>query len=129
MAFLSPQSTMSHFISLKQAKSCLCQIFGKEKINLWHWIRKVMILSWVKIIYLFGLRNNRKGDWKRENIFWNKLGQLAYTGRVRYATGRVQYEWGYKTERTPSAQIDLSSPNQPSRHPSSSPRATEDFTK
>ena len=32
--------------SLSQViKSCLCQILGKEKINLWHWIRKVMILG------------------------------------------------------------------------------------
>ena len=58
--------------------------------------------------YLFGLRNNRKGDWKRENTFWNNLGQPAYTGHVRY-------ERDYKTERTPSAQTTLSPSNQPSR--------------
>ena len=74
MAFLSPQSTLSLSISLKQAKSCICQIFGKEKINLRHWIRKVMLLGLDQVYTPFGLRNNRKGNWKRENTFWNKLG-------------------------------------------------------
>jgi len=45
MAFLSPQSTLSHFISLKQANYWLCHIFGKEKINWWHSIRKVIVLG------------------------------------------------------------------------------------
>jgi len=92
MAFLSPQSTLSLSISLKQAKSCTCQIFGKEKINLRHWIRKVMLLGLDQVYTPFGLRNNRKGNWKRENTFWIKLGQSVYTGRVRYATGCVRYE-------------------------------------
>ena len=68
----------------------------------------------------FGLRNNRKGDWKRENTFWNNLGQPAYTGRVRY-------ERDYKTSRTPLAQTDSSSSKPASRCPSSPPRATVEF--
>ena len=74
-----------------------------------------MLLSLDQDYIPFGLRNNSKGDWKRENTFWNNLGQPAYTGRVRYATGRVRYERDYKIERTPSAQTDLSPPNQLSR--------------
>ena len=80
-----------------------------------HWIRKVMILGLDQDYIPFGLRNNRKGDWKRENTFWNSLGQPAYTGRVRYATGRVRYERDYKTSRTPSAQTDSSCSKPPSR--------------
>ena len=88
-----------------------------------------MILDLDQDYIPFGLRNNRKGDWKRENTFWNYLGQPTYTGRVRYATRRVRYEWDYKTRCTPLAQIDLSSSKPTSRRPSSSPRATIDFTK
>ena len=56
------------------------------------------------------------------------MGQPAYTGRVRYATGRVRYERDYKNRSTPSAQTSLIffQATQPSS--SSSPRATEDFT-
>ena len=68
-------------------------------------------LIWIKDIHVFGSRNNRERDWKRENIRWNILGQPVYARRVRYDTGRVHYEWGYKTERTPSAKIDLSLSN------------------
>ena len=56
------------------------------------------------------MRNNREGEWKRENTFWNNLGQPAYTGRVRY-------ERGYKTEHTLLAKTVLSLSNQPSRCP------------
>ena len=122
MAFLSPQSTLSLSISLKQAKSCICQIFGKEKIILRHWIRKVMILGLDQDYIPFGLRNNRKGDWKRENTFWNKLGQPAYTGRVRY-------ERDYKNRAYPFGPNRLVSSKPTSRCPSSPPRAIEDFTK
>ena len=65
-------------------------------------------LIWIKDIHVFGSRNNRERDWKRENIRWNILGQPVYTGHVRY-------ERGYKTERTPSAKTDLSLSNRPSR--------------
>ena len=56
-----------------------------------------------------------KGDWKREITIWNNLSQPTYTGRVRYAIGRVRYERDYKTQRTPSAKTDLSLSNRPSR--------------
>ena len=45
MALLSPQSTMSLYISLKKAKLCLCQIFGKEKINSCQLDKKVVTLN------------------------------------------------------------------------------------
>ena len=73
-----------------------------------------MIILGLDQVYIpLGLRNNRKGNWKRENTFWIKLGQSVYTGRVRYATGRVRYERDYKTRSTPSAQTCLSPSNQP----------------
>ena len=63
-------------------------------------------LTWIKDIHAFGSRNYRERDWKRENILWNNLGQPAYTGRVRY-------ERGYKTERTPLAQSVYILPSNP----------------
>ena len=72
-----------------------------------------MILSLDQDYIPFGLRNNKKGDWKKENTFWNNLGQPTYTGRVRYATGRVRYERDYKNRITPSAQTSLSPSKQP----------------
>ena len=88
-----------------------------------------MILGLDQDYIPFGLRNNRKGDWKRENTFWNKLGQPVYTGRVRYSTGHVRYEWDYKTEWYPFGPDRLVS-FQPTQPPtSSSPRAIKDFTK
>ena len=39
--------------------------------------------------------------------------QPAYTGRVRYTTGRVRYERDYKNRSTPSAQTSLSPSKQP----------------
>ena len=80
-------------------------------------------------MHLLGLSNIRERDWKRENTFWNYLGQPAYTGRVRYDTGRVRYERDYKNRPYPFGPTDLSSSNPTSRRPSSSPRATEEFTK
>ena len=47
-----------------------------------------------------------KGIGREKTFFWNNLGQPAYTGRVRY-------ERGYKTERTPLAQSVYILPSNP----------------
>ena len=60
-----------------------------------------MLLGLDQVYTPFGLRNNKKGNWKRENTFWIKLGQSVYTGRVRYDTGRVRYERDYKNRAYP----------------------------
>ena len=91
MAFLSPQSTMSHFISLKQAKSCLCQIFGKEKWHSWHLDKK-------SIYTLFGSRTYMFLDQamieKGIGIKWMKFGKRTANPQIpdmcRYPFGQVR---------------------------------------
>ena len=71
-----------------------------------------MILGLDQDYIPFGLRNNRKVDWKRENTFWNKLGQPVYTGRV-------WYERDYKNRGLPFGPNRLVSSKPTSRRPSS----------
>ena len=88
-----------------------------------------MILGLDQDYIPFGLRNNRKGDWKRQNTFWNNLVQPVNIGRVWYDTGRVRYERDYKNRAYPFSpkHTCLLQTNQPT--PFFSPRVTKDFTK
>ena len=111
MAFLSPQSTLSLSLSSKR-NLVYAKYLEKRKSILRHWIRKVMILDLDQVYIPFGLRNNRKENWKRENTFWIKLGQSVYTGRVRYKRD-------YKNRAYPFGPNRLVSSKPTSRHSSS----------
>ena len=52
MAFLSPQSTMSHNLSLKWSKS-ICQIFEKEKCYSWNLDKKSIYTLFGSRTYMF----------------------------------------------------------------------------
>ena len=107
MAFLSPQSTMSHNLSLKWSKS-ICQIFGKEKGYSWHLDKK-------SIYTLFGSRTYMFLDQemieKGIGIKWMKFGTRTTSPQIP----DVRYERGYKTAGTPSAKLvfHLFLPTQP----------------
>ena len=106
MAFLSPQSTMSHNLS-QVIKIYICQIFGKEKFYSWHLDKKSNYTLFGSRTYMFWI----KKWWRRglELSEWNlEKEQPAHKYRTRL-------ERGYKMTSTPSAKLAFPPSNQPSR--------------